>query len=264
MGEIRQPPVVQLTMGLLLGQEASLDMVKARLEKEFGPVERQSEPIDFTYTDYYQDELGSQVQRLFLAFQQFVSSADLPFIKNRTNAIEMEMAVAGKRRVNIDPGYITPSKLVLATTKDGSYRVYLDKGIYAQPMLYFEKGTFHPWTWAYPDYKDHSSIAFFTEVRNRFQEKSREGNLETMKLNQPPARWNQSLPYLIVMLFFVMGPFALPRLWRSPALKKNMKWLMTLLTLFWTVYIIYYMADKLRPVLDMYKELGQTLSNAGR
>jgi hypothetical protein len=60
--------------------------------------------------------------------------------------------VAGRRRVDVDPGYLTRTKLVLATTKDYAHRVYLGRGIYAEVTLSYRQGAFHPWPWTYPDY----------------------------------------------------------------------------------------------------------------
>ncbi|MCH6545716.1 MAG: DUF4416 family protein, partial [Deltaproteobacteria bacterium] len=41
------------------------------------------------------------------------------------------------RQVNIDPGYLAASKMVLATTKDASHRIYLGSGIYGEAALMF-------------------------------------------------------------------------------------------------------------------------------
>ena len=76
-----------------------------------------------------------------------------------------------KRTVNIDPGYLDLAKLVVASTKDASYRVYLKDGIYAQGMLYYMKNTFTPFEWTYVDYKDSLYISFFNEIRENFRKR---------------------------------------------------------------------------------------------
>lgn len=261
MGTIFKPPLVKLTVGLLIGEAASLEKVKARLEKQFGRIEAQSDPWPFTYTDYYRDELGADIRRLFVSFQGCMSAEDLAAVKHVTNAMEQEFAVDGKRSVNIDPGYVALSKVVVASTKDGNYRVSMDKGILGQSMLYFEKGTYRPWPWTYADYKEERAIVFFNAVRHQWQGEAKEGKMEPLK-SEKPARWYQTIPYLILMLFFVLGPFALPLLWKSPAVNRNVKIVLTILTLGWTVYMCWYIATKGQVIMNMYKDMNQFALNA--
>ena len=69
------------------------------------------------------------------------------------------------RRVNIDPGYITPAKLVLATTKDYSHRIYLGKGIYAEVTLIYSQKKYRILDWTYPDFRQEKYLAYFEEIR---------------------------------------------------------------------------------------------------
>ncbi len=256
MGTIFQPPLVKLTAGLLIGDGALLAKVKARLERQFGRIDAATEPWEFIYTDYYRDELGDAAQRLFVSFEGCMSAEDLASVKHITNAMEQEFSSGGKRGVNIDPGYVASSKLVVATTKDGNYRVSMDKGILGQSMLYFEKGSYRPWPWTYADYKDERAIAFFNAVRNQWQGEAKEGKMEPLK-SQKPARWYQTIPYLVLMLFFVLGPFALPLLWKSNAVSRRVKIVLTILTLGWTVYMVWYIATKGQVILNMYKDMNK-------
>ena len=75
-----------------------------------------------------------------------------------------------KRLVNIDPGYICPAKLVLATTKNYSHRIYLNKNIYGDIHLQFSNGTFQSQPWTYPDYQNKENIRFFNALRKRYLE----------------------------------------------------------------------------------------------
>ncbi len=179
MGKILQPAEVKLVSGLLLRKEEAqgegglLPRVLAAMQSHYGPIETAGEPWDFTYTDYYENELGSAVLRMFVSFERPAYAGDLAAIKVNTNAIEEEFLRQGRRSVNIDPGYVTLSKLVLATTKEGSYRVYMDKGIFGQATLYYEKGSFHPWPWTYPDYRDERTIGFFNAARRNLRQQTR-------------------------------------------------------------------------------------------
>jgi hypothetical protein len=67
--------------------------------------------------------------------------------------------------VNIDPGYITPAKLVLASTKDHAHRIYLRDGIFAEVTLVYRQRKWQPLEWTYPDYRRDDYQQFFTECR---------------------------------------------------------------------------------------------------
>jgi hypothetical protein len=69
------------------------------------------------------------------------------------------------RNVNIDPGYINPAKLVLASCKDFSHRIYLGGGVFAEVTLFFMDGSFRPFFHTYRDYRDPEMIAFFNRAR---------------------------------------------------------------------------------------------------
>jgi hypothetical protein len=115
--------------------------------------------------------MGSRLSRCFYFYPPPFDPADLAEIKLRTNALEAEavrtLDLGVERPVNLDPGYLTPSKLVLASTKDHAHRIYLRDGIYAEITLQYRKKTFQPWPWTFPDYRSDGYIAFFNEVREK-------------------------------------------------------------------------------------------------
>jgi hypothetical protein len=160
----RAPDAVLVAGARAAGQEA-LRLATRLLEARYGPVRLASEPVPFAWTQYYAAEMGPDLTRQFLAFEQLIDPGLLGAIKAQTNALETEHARSGHRTFNLDPGYLTLSSLVVASTKDASYRVYLGGGIYAQPMLVFRQKSFQPLEWTYPDYKDPAHLAFFEAVR---------------------------------------------------------------------------------------------------
>jgi hypothetical protein len=121
--------------------------------------------LPFDHTAYYAAEFGEGLKRRFVAFEELVHPGKLAEIKLLTNALEMEWVLEGKRRINIDPGYISHSKLVLATTKNHAHRIYLGQGIYAEVTLHFRDGAFRAWPWTYPDYASSPLIAIFNHIR---------------------------------------------------------------------------------------------------
>jgi hypothetical protein len=174
MGKVKEPLLVKLIASLFTANMELLEEAKVRLSQEFGPIDYESELLPFDHTTYYAVEFGENLKRRFVAFEKLVHPGRLAEIKLLTNAMEMEWAMEGKRRINIDPGYVSHSKLVLATTKNHAHRIYLGQGIYAEVTLHFRGGTFQPWPWTYPDYASPSLIAIFNQIRGLYVKQLRE------------------------------------------------------------------------------------------
>ena len=117
--------------------------------------------------------MGSGLKRRIFAFEKLVDPSKLPALKLWSNSIEEDWAVGGKRQVNIDVGYVSLGKLVLASTKNHSHRIYLGEGIYGEGTLRFVGGEFQPWPWTYPDYASLQYRKIFAEIRRLHREKLR-------------------------------------------------------------------------------------------
>lgn len=170
MGIVRPYEPVKLIAGFIFSDQRSLSSAQAVLRKMFGPFDMESPSIPFTHTDYYTQEFGRDLSRKFVSFKRLIDPKDLAMIKIRTNAIEHKLSARGRRLINIDPGYITLAKLVLATTKDHAHRIYLQKGIYSEVTLFFKDLSFQAWPWTYPDYRTEEYLAFFNGVRRSYAE----------------------------------------------------------------------------------------------
>jgi len=178
MGVVHEPAPVKLLVGLLASREAWLEAAVARLADAFGPVDLTSDLIPFTFTDYYAAQMGEGLLRQFITHERLIPPDDLAGIKVHTNALEAELADAieadAPRPVNIDPGLLEGSKLVLASTKDQAHRIYLGQGIYAELTLTYRKGQFAPAPWTYRDYKTEPYHAFLRQARTRYLEQIKE------------------------------------------------------------------------------------------
>lgn len=170
MREIRIPKPVKLIAAVLYVPEIIPDSINQILIQQFGAIDVMTPPFAFTFTDYYTPEMGTNLQKYFISFETLIQPDTLSVIKITTNEIETKHLKQGKRQVNIDPGYIYAPKLVLATTKDYSHRIYLGNGIYGDVHLQFQLGKFVPNPWTYPDYKEPEVIEFLTRIRNRYME----------------------------------------------------------------------------------------------
>jgi hypothetical protein len=106
----------------------------------------------------------------FFAFERLVDPAALADWKLASMGWEADYQRLGRhpepRPLNLDPGYLTEAKLVLATTKDRDHRIYLSRGIYAENTLFFHRGAWEPRPWTYPDYRRADYHEFFTRCRN--------------------------------------------------------------------------------------------------
>jgi hypothetical protein len=130
--------------------------------------------VPFDQTDYYFPEFGQPLKRKIISFKKLVSMEKIYMVKIASNRLEDRSMAYGKRRVNIDPGYVTDAKLVLLTTKDYSHRVYIGKGIFSEVTLFFQNGSFKAWPWTYPDYAKDEMRSFFDKVRGLYMDDLKE------------------------------------------------------------------------------------------
>jgi len=165
MGKSREYLPVKLIAGFIFSDDDYFLAAVKILERKFGKTDFQSEALPFIYTDYYKQELGEGLKRSFIGFRRLIRPEHLPGIKIFTNKLEQRLSREKKRRINIDPGYLDHSKLILATTKDYSHRIYLNRGIFAEVTLFFQHRTFTPRDWTYPDYKTDAYIKIFNQIR---------------------------------------------------------------------------------------------------
>ncbi|MEQ8190139.1 MAG: DUF4416 family protein [Candidatus Eremiobacterota bacterium] len=166
MGKIRPPKKVKLFCGMISSDESLFNTVIEELSVKFGPVDCKSSVMPFTQTDYYKEEMGENLKKFFVSFTLLIDSIFLVDVKIFTQEIEEKYSLNGKRRINLDPGYLSEAKMVLATTKDHQHRIYMGKGIYGEVTLKFKNKTYEPWEWTYNDYKKEEYIEYFIELRN--------------------------------------------------------------------------------------------------
>lgn len=164
MAESDSPPV-KLICAVTFSPSIQLDDVTENLETAFGLIERKSAIIDFIHTNYYADEMGDGLKKLLASFERPFGAENLWLAKRTTIDIEGIYASDGRRKVNLDPGYVESSKLVLASTKNFSHRIYLNGGIFAEVTLIYSGGGFRKLPWTYPDYLEQPFIEFLELVR---------------------------------------------------------------------------------------------------
>ncbi|MCD6519546.1 MAG: DUF4416 family protein [Anaerolineae bacterium] len=181
MGKATEPLPVKLIMPMFTRYVELFEQAEEVLAERFGPVDYRSERFPFTHTDYYTEEFGPGLVRWFISFERLIDPGELAEIKLWTNALEEKWAEEGKRRINLDPGYIAPAKLVLATTKNHGHRIYIGKGIYAEVTLVYRGKDFRPWPWTYPDYQTKEYLAVMRAIREIYMQQLRQEGLLTRR-----------------------------------------------------------------------------------
>ena len=171
MGTPKEPNPVKLFVALLSRHEELFASVEQAMGTLFGATDSASGSLPWAVTDYYKKEMGSGLLRRFVSFAPLISPESLAEIKLKTQELEKgyQWSEDGKkgRQVNIDPGYLDGGKVVLASTKSASHRIYLRSGVYGEVTLLF-RGSYQSLDYTYPDYLWPETISFFVELRSLY------------------------------------------------------------------------------------------------
>ena len=174
MWQTNKPKPVKLIVGIFAADAECLQKAVEAVTSQFGQADLISDVWPFDKTNYYKEQTGEHILRQFVSIEKPIDSGELAAIKHTTNKLEQNLAVQLKRNVprpvNLDPGIIEPSKLVLATTKNYSHRIYIGKKMYAEVTLIFDKGHWLPLPYTYPDYRQQCYFDFFEKVRTKLLE----------------------------------------------------------------------------------------------
>jgi hypothetical protein len=171
MGVISHPTLVKHFCGIISAYEQIVNDAEKNLIECFGPVDLKAGPIKFDFTDYYTPQMGQNLQRYFISFNELIDPGRLADIKVMTNTIEEKYAAQVKevdRPINLDPGYVTAANMVLASTKNYVHRIYIGNGIYAELEYIFGKNKANFFKWTYPDYRTEKYVEFFIELRKKY------------------------------------------------------------------------------------------------
>lgn len=184
MGAVYDFEEEKLIIGVIYSDKELLDKALDILTEDFGEWDAVSEEFSFSaeFSDYYDEELGGEGLRRIYSFKKTVDPSRQAEIKERTNEIEKLLAIDGKRRVNLDPGFINHGRLLLATTKKAGFRIPLERGIYTEMTLYYARGEWHKLPWTYRDYQSERVQKFITEVRHNYLLERRKKEKEKCEL----------------------------------------------------------------------------------
>lgn len=164
MGKAEPPRPAKVVVGIITAEPELGALVAQSLP--WGTIDRHSDRLNFTFSDYYQPEMGANLVRFWLSFDYFLIADQLAEMKITTNRIEQQFQNANRgRRFNVDPGLVSAQNLILATSKPAAHRIYLRDGIFAEVTLVYRNQSFEPLAWTYPDYRTPEALRFFLAER---------------------------------------------------------------------------------------------------
>lgn len=166
----------KLIIGVIYHDVEVFQAVMARLVERFGEWDMVSEEFSFSeeYSSYYDGELGGPGMRRIYSFKRTVDPSLQAEIKEFTNSLEKEFSDGAGRKINLDPGFMSHGRLLLATTKPTGFRIPLARGIYTELTLFYARGDWHKLPWTYRDYQSERVQKFLTKVRRAYLAERRE------------------------------------------------------------------------------------------
>ncbi|MCU0709505.1 MAG: DUF4416 family protein [Pirellula sp.] len=173
MGHYKPPPPCVPFVAAFSSDLGLLEATWRRLEAAWGPIADLSDAFDFTESEYYHASMGTGLKKQLALFRDVWDPGELADRKRYCNELESEFATVPEpvRPLNIDPGYVSLTKLVLASTKNREHRIYLRDGVYAEVTLAFRDQVWQPMPWTYADYRRADVHAFLIAARKRFADR---------------------------------------------------------------------------------------------
>jgi hypothetical protein len=170
VGKITEPKPVKLFVGMLSNNVSLFEELKTALQKLFGDVDIGSDIWPWEHTEYYEKEMGPVLKRQFIFFEKLINPGSIAKIKLQTIELERQHLTANnKRKINLDPGYLDSSKLVLVSTKNYSHRIYLGNGMYGEVTLIYSGNTYQTLPYTYPDYRTPGYLEVFQKAREIYK-----------------------------------------------------------------------------------------------
>lgn len=160
----------------------------ARIEQTWGRIAHQTEPAPFPAGGFYEAAMGTGLSKTLVALSDVCDPSALADWKLETNQWELEYTQQANhpesRPLNLDPGYVTQAKLVLATTKDRDHRIYLRDGIFAEVTINYVGKQWVHHRWTYPDYRGEQVAGFAGKCRQQVRAHLRETKAARQRLSR--------------------------------------------------------------------------------
>ena len=159
----------KLFVGAIYSDLKWLVEAKSAMQRLGWDIQHQSQEFPFAHTNYYSKEMGEGLKRCFLSINGLQLLELTTDWKLKTVEIEQQLSYKEKRRINLDPGYLDLSRVVLLSGKEGSHKLYLRNGVWADLVLLKDKGGYRNFPWTFPDIRTGHYDDFFLLLRNEFK-----------------------------------------------------------------------------------------------
>ena len=175
----------KLFVAALFGAERTYESVLRLITRDFGSVDAALPPQPFDFSTYYDGEMGAGLRRTLFSIEALVDPSALASLKQTANRIEHATTDTPgsarvdtpdgrpRRTVNLDPGLLSLSRVILATTKASAHRIPLRDGLYAEITLLYRRGRYTAMEWTYPDYRSEAFLDWLGAVRRTYHEQLR-------------------------------------------------------------------------------------------
>lgn len=171
MSKEKKQSLAVLVIAFLYNNELSLKEAIKLTIKKFGLIKATSDTFYFTYSKYYEEEMGENLKKIFIVFESMISRESLVNVKKITDKIELKLSKNSKRTVNIDPAILTLENFILATNKNFTHRIYLKNGVFADLTLIYKNNSYTELPWTYSDYGSEYTKNFLNKTRKIFYDK---------------------------------------------------------------------------------------------
>ncbi len=166
---------VKLIIGAIYADPQWLMESKSAMQRQSWEIEHQSQEFPFDQTDYYSTEMGEGLKRCFMCIKGLQPLEFSAEWKLKTLEIEKQFSNKGKRRINLDPGYLDLTRVVLLSGKEGSHKIYLRNGVWADLVLLKDRGGYRNFPWTFPDIRTGRYNDFFLQLRTEFKKEKSSG-----------------------------------------------------------------------------------------
>jgi hypothetical protein len=170
VGPRGEPEPAQVVLGLLAGDPTAARRAAEAFAKDRRGVDLWMDPVPFHQSGYYEPEMGCGLVRAFCTCGELVGRDKLVQLKASAWDLEQELMHDGRRTVNLDPGLLDHTRLVLASFKPGPYKLYLGGGVWADTLLAFMDGGWRALPWTFADLADEPHLRFFSRCRLRYKQ----------------------------------------------------------------------------------------------
>ena len=170
MSTLKIPKPVKPVIAVFSALGDRIGLIASRLEAQRGIIDYASEELVFDQTEYYREEMGWPLVMRIFSMEALVDPGDLVDLKVVCAELELDTSENGRRSVNLDPGYISAERFVLASGKSQAHRLYLGKGVWGDLTLVYQSGEFKALPWTYANYGSEPVLAILTDIRKKYLE----------------------------------------------------------------------------------------------